>query len=63
MLQDSPFGLRMTKELLNLNIDAPSLDSAVQLENRTQTILGLTGDSKEAIQASMENRAPKDRDR
>ena len=38
MLDKSPFGLRMTKEVLDLNVDAPSLESALQLENRTQQL-------------------------
>jgi enoyl-CoA hydratase len=38
MLEKSPFGLRMTKEVLDLNVDAPSLESALQLENRTQQL-------------------------
>ena len=63
MLQNSPFGLRMTKELLNMNIDASSLENAVQLENRTQTILGFSEDSKEAIRAAREKRVPRYRDR
>lgn len=63
MLKNSPFGLRMTKELLNLNIDAPSFESAVQMENRTQTICSFTEDSREAVQAVSEKREPQYRDR
>ena len=63
MLDNSPFGLRMTKELLNVNIDAPSIESAVQLENRTQTICGFSEDAKEAQKAFFEKRAPKYTDR
>lgn len=38
MLGKSAFGLRMTKEVLDLNVDAPSLEAALQLENRTQQL-------------------------
>jgi enoyl-CoA hydratase len=38
MLSKSAFGLRMTKEVLDINVDAPSLESALQLENRTQQL-------------------------
>jgi enoyl-CoA hydratase/carnithine racemase len=58
MLQNSPLGLRMTKEVLNTNIDAHGLESAIQLENRTQTLCCLTEDNKEAAQAFLEKRAP-----
>lgn len=63
MLQNSPFGLRMTKEVLNLNIDAPSLESAIHLENRTQTICSFTEDAMEGPLAFLEKRAPTYRDR
>jgi enoyl-CoA hydratase/carnithine racemase len=36
MLATSPMGLRMTKEGLNLSIDAPSLEAAMAIENRNQ---------------------------
>ena len=62
MVQNSPFGLRMTKELLNMNIDAPSMESAVQLENRSQTLCGFTDDAKEAQRAFFEKRTPQFKD-
>lgn len=63
MLQNSPFGLRMTKEVLNLNIDAPSLESAIHLENRTQTICSFTEDAMEGPLAFLEKRVPMYHDR
>lgn len=63
MLQNSPFGLRMTKEVLNLNINAPSLESAIHLENRTQVICSFTEDAREGPRAFLEKRVPVYRDR
>jgi enoyl-CoA hydratase len=63
MLLNSPLGLRMTKEVLNQNIDASSLESAVQLENRTQVLCLNTEDAEEGPRAFLEKRAPIYRDR
>ncbi len=38
MISKSPLGLRMTKEAIRFNLDAPSLEAAVELENRNQSI-------------------------
>lgn len=50
LLGKSPFGLRMTKEILNHSIDAQSLESALYLENRTQVLAVQTGDFRIAIE-------------
>lgn len=63
MLLASPFGLRMTKQVLNQNIDAPSLENAIQLENRTMVLTLLTEDAKEGPKAFLEKRPPVYRDR
>ena len=34
-----PLAVRLTKEALNINLDAPSLDSALRLEDRNQTLM------------------------
>jgi len=39
MLQKSRESLRLTREALNLNVDAVSLEAAMDLENRNQSIL------------------------
>ncbi|MHA1360621.1 MAG: enoyl-CoA hydratase/isomerase family protein, partial [Candidatus Helarchaeota archaeon] len=49
MLAKSPLGLRMTKEVINQNIDAPSLESAINLENRNQVITANTKDAPEGV--------------
>lgn len=39
MVEKNPLGLRMTKEAINLNIDAASLEQAMHIENRNQSFL------------------------
>lgn len=56
MLAKSPFGLIMTKEVLNHSIDAPSLESVLYMENRTQSLAVMTQDFKEAVSAFKEKR-------
>jgi len=34
---NSPLGVRLTKQLIQINVDAPSLEAAVEMENRNQT--------------------------
>jgi enoyl-CoA hydratase/carnithine racemase len=63
MLLTSPFGLRMTKEAYNLNVDAPSLESAINIENRNQSLLSCTQDHREGGTAMFEKRKPDYRDR
>lgn len=59
MLGKSPFGLKMTKEVINQNIDAQGLEAALYLENRTQTLATRTEDFVEAVRAFGEKRPPK----
>jgi enoyl-CoA hydratase len=56
---NSPFGVRMTKQVLHRNVDAPSLEAAIELENRTQILATRTEDMKEALAAFLERRPPK----
>lgn len=58
LLGKSPFGLRMTKEILNQSLDAPGLEPALYLENRSQTLATLTGDFQVAMAAFKEKRPP-----
>jgi enoyl-CoA hydratase len=57
--RNSPFAVRMTKQVLAANVDAPSLDAAVELENRTQILCTRTRDFEEALSAFQEGRAPR----
>ncbi|MFK7913266.1 MAG: enoyl-CoA hydratase/isomerase family protein [Pseudomonadales bacterium] len=58
MLTTSPMGLRLTKEGLNMSIDAAGLEAAMAIENRNQVLCARTNDAKEGMRAFMEKRAP-----
>jgi enoyl-CoA hydratase/carnithine racemase len=62
MLLTSPLGLRLTKEALNINLDAPGLEAALALEDRQQILLSQTADHREAIAAFRERRSATFRD-
>lgn len=51
-------GLRMTKEGLNLAIDAPSLEAAMAIENRNQLMTAASPNFAEGMAAFLEKRAP-----
>ncbi len=59
MLNKSPLGLRMTKESINLSMDSPSLETMIQLENRTQMLCSTSQDIMEGVQAFFQKRDPK----
>lgn len=63
MAQHAPLALRLTKETLNLNIGAQSLEQALKVENRGQTLCTQTEDAKEGPRAFLEKRKPVYRDR
>lgn len=58
MLTTSPMGLRLTKEGLNMAIDAGGLEAAMAIENRNQLMCSRTNDAKEGMTAFIEKRAP-----
>jgi len=53
---NSPFGVWMTKEVMWSNLEAGSLQAAIDLENRTQLLASHSGDMREAITAFLEKR-------
>src|SRR5207244_3997053 len=55
---NSPLGVRLTKQAVQVNVDAPSLEAAVELENRNQTLATGTQDMVEAFIAFREKRPP-----
>jgi enoyl-CoA hydratase/carnithine racemase len=63
MLLTSPMGLRLSKDALNRNIDAPGFEAALAIEDRQQVMLSQTADALEARQAFLEKRRPEFRDR
>lgn len=54
----SPFGVEMTKQVMWANLDAPSLEFALHMENRTQILAGTGGEIMEAAAAFAQRRAP-----
>jgi len=58
LLAASPMGLRMTKEGMNLAIDAPSLEAAMAIENRNQLMTATSPNFKEGMNAFLEKRRP-----
>jgi enoyl-CoA hydratase/carnithine racemase len=63
MLATAPAGLRLTKEAIDFNADAVSLDAALALEGRQQVMLLGTDDHREAITAHLEKRPARFQDR
>lgn len=55
----APFGVAMTKQVMWSNLDAPSLEAAIHLENRTQILASTSGEMMEAAAAFREKRPPR----
>lgn len=58
MLTTSPMGLRLTKEGLNMAVDAGGLEAAMAIENRNQILCARTEDAREGMRAFLEKRKP-----
>ena len=58
MLGNAPFALRMTKEVFNFGLCAPSLEHQIHMENRTQTVNFFTDDFREGAMSFLERRTP-----
>ncbi len=63
ILGNSPVGVRLTKECLNMSIDAGSLESVIAMEDRQQILVAQTGDMREGVGAFLEKRKPEYQDR
>ena len=55
---NSPWGVRMTKEVMWSQLEVASLQAGIDLENRTQVLSSMTGDMREAVAAFLERRPP-----
>ncbi len=55
---NSPWGVRMTKEVMWSQLEVGSLQAGIDLENRTQILSSFTGDMHEAVTAFLEKRPP-----
>jgi enoyl-CoA hydratase/carnithine racemase len=58
ILANSPFGVRVTKQVVQANLGAASLEHGIELENRNQALAASTSDMKEALDAFLEGRPP-----
>lgn len=58
MLHATPLGLRLTKEALNVAIDANGLEAVIAMEDRNQVLTSQDENFKEGIAAFLEKRAP-----
>ena len=58
MTETSPLGLRLTKECLAASIDAGSLEHAIAMEDRNQTLCMDAGYVEEGARAFIEKRKP-----
>jgi enoyl-CoA hydratase len=54
----SPYGLAMTKDIIWVNLENPSLEAAIEIEDRNQLMLGFTENLPEAIRAYDQKRPP-----
>ncbi|HKI73209.1 MAG TPA: enoyl-CoA hydratase/isomerase family protein [Pseudomonadales bacterium] len=62
MLRNSPLGVRLTKECLNISVDASSLEAVIAMEDRQQILVAQTGDMREGVSAFLQKRAPEYKD-
>ncbi|MHB8438290.1 MAG: enoyl-CoA hydratase/isomerase family protein [Acidimicrobiales bacterium] len=53
---NSPWGVRMTKEVMWTQLEIGSLQAGIDIENRTQVLSTFTGDMQEAVRAFVEKR-------
>jgi len=59
MLRNTPLGLRLTKECLNMSLDAGSLEQVVAMEDRNQILCAQSEDFREGVKAFLEKRPPR----
>jgi enoyl-CoA hydratase len=62
ILRNSPLGVRLTKECLNMSLDAGSLEQVIAMEDRNQILCTRSDDFGEGVRAFLEKRPPKYRE-
>jgi len=62
ILGNSPLGVRLTKECLNMSLDAGSLEQVIAMEDRNQILCTRSADFGEGMRAFLEKRPPKYRE-
>jgi enoyl-CoA hydratase/carnithine racemase len=58
MVTASPVGLRLSKECLNMAVDAGSIEAVIAMEDRNQVLCSRSEDFSEGIRAFIEKRKP-----
>jgi enoyl-CoA hydratase/carnithine racemase len=56
--RNSPFGVRMTKQVVQANLGAATFEQGIELENRNQALAAATNDMREALDAFLTRRDP-----
>ena len=56
---NSPFGVRLTKQVIQANLGAGTLEHGIELENRNQALTATTNDMRAALEAFTNRRPPK----
>ena len=62
IVRNSPLGVRLTKECLNMSLDAGSLEEVIAMEDRNQILCSRGEDFREGVRAFLEKRPAKFRD-
>jgi enoyl-CoA hydratase/carnithine racemase len=58
MMAASPVALRLSKECLNMSVDAGSIEAVIAMEDRNQVLCSRSEDFSEGIRAFLEKRKP-----
>jgi len=56
IMANSPFGVRLTKQVIQANVGAATLEMGIELENRNQALAAGTADMREALTAFLDGR-------
>jgi enoyl-CoA hydratase/carnithine racemase len=58
LLLTSPLGLRLSKECLNMSVDAGSIEQVIAMEDRNQILCVKSAEFEEGVRAFLEKRKP-----